>query len=158
MSLGLAMPVTNPRINPAPRSDVAAQTAAARTNLADCELIHPSPDRRDWRRWLKRTGQYSGLNIACGKVFDTLEQGNLAAISGHGISVGDLLLSLEAVKNGLLVLPFTEAVATGDGYYMVWPRNTRRKKNIDLLYYWLNDSAPTLPEQGLSFLSENRHR
>ncbi|CCG87044.1 LysR substrate-binding domain-containing protein [Erwinia piriflorinigrans] len=132
-----------------------AQVEAARTGLVACELIHPSPDRRDWRRWLKSTGQHHGLNISRGKVFDTLEQGNLAAISGHGISVGDLLLSLQAIKNGLLVLPFSDAVATGDGYYMVWPKNTRRKKNIDLLYHWLKDSVPTLPAQGVTFLKKH---
>lgn len=62
---------------------------------------------------------------------------------------------LQAIKNGLLMLPFSDAVATGDGYYMVWPKNTRRKKNIDLLYHWLKDSVPTLPAQGVTFLKKN---
>ncbi|AXF74906.1 LysR substrate-binding domain-containing protein [Erwinia tracheiphila] len=124
---------------------------AAQTNLAECELIHPSPDRRDWRRWLKKTASNPGLDLSGGKVFDTLEQGNLAAISGHGISVGDLLLSLEAINSGLLSLPFEEAVATGDGYYLVWPANSPRIKNIELLYDWLKKSAPTLPQRNLVY-------
>lgn len=105
----------------------------ARHHLPECDLIHPSPDRRDWRRWLRETERFPGLNLTGGKVFDTLEQGNLAALSGHGISVGDLLLSLDAINGGLLSLPFKEAVATGDAYYLVWPQDSAKKENIELL-------------------------
>lgn len=99
----------------------------------------------------EKTASNPGLDLSGGKVFDTLEQGNLAAISGHGISVGDLLLSLEAINSGLLSLPFEEAVATGDGYYLVWPANSPRIKNIELLYDWLKKSAPTLPQRNLVY-------
>ncbi|QQM76881.1 LysR family transcriptional regulator [Aeromonas caviae] len=119
-----------------------ALVETARTDLAACELIHPSPDRRDWRRWLKGTAARPGLNLASGKVFDTLEQGNMAAISGHGVSVWDLLLSQEAIANGLLALPFHQAVATTDGYYLVWPRHSTRRKHIDSLRRWLTDAVP----------------
>ena len=115
---------------------------SARHQLAQCDIIHPSPDRRDWKRWLKRTGSFPGLDVSRGIVFDTLEQGNMAAISGHGISVGDLLLSQEAIANGLLALPFHQAVATTDGYYLVWPRHSARRKHIDSLRRWLTDAVP----------------
>ncbi|MFP1836336.1 LysR substrate-binding domain-containing protein [Lonsdalea quercina] len=124
---------------------------AAQTSLPECDLIHPSPDRRDWRRWLKRTGLYPGLNVNGGKVFDTLEQGNLAALSGHGVSVGDLLLSLAAIDSGLLALPFKEAIATGDGYYLVWPVNSSKNKNIAFLLDWLKLNAPQLPNFELRY-------
>ncbi|PEI03265.1 LysR family transcriptional regulator [Pantoea agglomerans] len=129
-----------------------AMLVSAREFLPDCDLIHPSPDRRDWRRWLKRTGRFTGLSISGGKVFDTLEQGNLAALSGHGVSVGDLLLSTEALKSGLLALPFPEAVATGDGYYLVWPENSPVKPNVEILLNWLNRHIPQLPEENLIYL------
>lgn len=130
-----------------------AQVEQAQKDIFSCELIHPSPDRRDWRRWLKRTGKFGQLNTARGKVFDTLEQGNLAAISGHGISVGDLLLSMEAIKNGLLALPFNEAVATGDSYWLVWPKGTPRRKNISLLYDWLKEAVPYETSAGIDYLN-----
>ncbi|MFP1916644.1 LysR substrate-binding domain-containing protein [Lonsdalea quercina] len=123
----------------------------AQTSLPECDLIHPSPDRRDWRRWLKRTGLCPGLNVNGGKVFDTLEQGNLAALSGHGVSVGDLLLSLAAIDSGLLALPFREAIATGDGYYLVWPENSSKNKNIAFLLDWLKLNAPHLPKFELMY-------
>lgn len=119
-----------------------ALLAEAQQALADCELVHPTADRRDWRRWINRTGRYKSLNLNQGKVFDTLEQGNQAAISGHGISIGDLLQSLKAIEDGLLALPFREAVATGDCYYLVWPKGTAKKAHIDLLYQWLKPSTP----------------
>lgn len=115
---------------------------AAQQDLSSCELIHPTTDRRDWRRWIARTGHVKSLNLNQGKVFDTLEQGNLAAISGHGISVGDLLLSLKAIEAGLLTLPFKEAVSTGESYYLVWPKGSAKRQNIDLLYQWLRQAVP----------------
>lgn len=36
-------------------------------------------------------------------------------MSGHGVSVADLLLSLAAIQAGMLALPFKDAVATGEG-------------------------------------------
>ena len=75
-------------------------------------------------------------------MFDTLEQGSLAAMSGHGVSVADLLLSLAAIQAGMLALPFKDAVATGEGYYFVWPKASTRLRNIELLYRWLKESAP----------------
>lgn len=127
---------------------------SARQSLPDCDLIHPSPDRRDWRRWLKRTGHFAELSISGGKVFDTLEQGNLAALSGHGVSVGDLLLSTEAVRSGLLSFPFPEAVATGEGYYLVWPENSARKQNVEILLKWLRQHTPLLPDAELIYLDD----
>lgn len=128
-----------------------AMLSSAQISLHDCDLIHPSPDRRDWRRWLKRTGHFTGLSISGGKVFDTLEQGNLAALSGHGVSVGDLLLSTEAIRSGLLSLPFPEAVATGDGYHLVWPENSVIKKNVEILLTWLSSHIPQLPDENLLY-------
>lgn len=124
----------------------------AKHHLPDCELIHPSPDRRDWRRWLNKTGRFPALDLTGGKVFDTLEQGNLAALSGHGVSVGDLLLSLDAINSGLLALPFSEAVATGEGYYLVWPRHSGKARHIELLLNWLKLHVPGLPDSTLKYV------
>lgn len=65
-----------------------ALLADGQRDLAACPLIHPSPDRRDWRRWLQKSGIAAPPDLARGQVFDSLEQGNAAAIAGHGISIG----------------------------------------------------------------------
>lgn len=123
----------------------------ARQQLDRCELLHPTNDRRDWRRWLKGSGKYPTLNLLQGQVFDTLEQGNMAAASGHGVSIGDLLLSLNAINNGLLALPFEQAVASGDSYYLVWPKNATKTGNINHLATFLLEQAPTLPTSGIEW-------
>ncbi|HHZ8842924.1 TPA: LysR substrate-binding domain-containing protein [Enterobacter cloacae] len=131
---------------------------SAREQLSQCDLIHPSPDRRDWRRWLRRTGLFPGLDMSRGAVFDTLEQGSSAAMNGHGVAIADLLLSLDALNSGLLALPFKEAIATGDGYYIVWPKNSLRKKSIECLLDWLNLHAPVIPSLDIICLEYNEHR
>lgn len=116
--------------------------AKARSNLAACELIHPSADRRDWRRWLKGSCYASTLDISKGKVFDTLEQGNQAAAGGFGVSVGDITLSLPALENGLLQMPFTRTIRTGDGYYLVWPADSAKQQGIGTLSAFLLERVP----------------
>ncbi|QUX92319.1 LysR family transcriptional regulator [Marinomonas sp. A3A] len=124
----------------------------AHNNLENCSLIHPSPDKRDWRRWLKGTQKHPDLHLAQGKIFDTLEQGNMAAMCGHGVSIGDLLLSADTINNGLLATPFNEAIATGDGYYLVWPKGTTKKKLIDQLFIYLKQRTPNTPSGDIVFL------
>jgi len=89
--------------------------------LAAAELIHPSRDCRDWRRWLERVGLGEAVDWQKGTLFDTLELGISAAALGHGVSIGDLALVGPELRRGTLVLPFDAAVRTGDSYYLVWP-------------------------------------
>lgn len=125
---------------------------SARHNLPQCELIHPSPDKRDWKRWLKKTGFSPGLDVSGGKVFDTLDQGSVAAMNGHGVTMGDLFLTIEALKSGLLALPFKDAIATGDGYYLVWPKHSHKKKSIDHLHSWMKDRVPCTPSLDINYI------
>lgn len=93
-----------------------------------------------------------------GIVFDTLEQGSLAAMHGHGVAIADLRLTLEALKSGLLALPFREAIATGDGYYLVWPKNSLRGESIERLLAWFNLNAPVVPSLDIVCLDFNEKR
>ncbi|NBA94388.1 LysR substrate-binding domain-containing protein [Pseudomonas sp. R5(2019)] len=90
--------------------------------LASAELLHPTPDRRDWRSWLERMGLSEQVSIKGGQVFDTLELGMIAAARGYGVSMGDLLMVAEDVAQGRLSLPWPTAVASGLNYYLVWPK------------------------------------
>ncbi|WP_312686191.1 LysR substrate-binding domain-containing protein [Kosakonia sp.] len=124
-----------------------ALLAPAQNNLAQCTLIHPSRDRRDWRRWLAGTGQFPHLNLTEGLLFDTLEQGLQAAIGGHGVTIGDVLLSQQALAQNLLAIPYPQAITTGDSYWLVWPKDSPRLSNIALLGEFLLARTPsTLPE------------
>ncbi|WP_017901781.1 LysR substrate-binding domain-containing protein [Pseudomonas asplenii] len=90
--------------------------------LAATELLHPTPDRRDWRNWLERMGLSDRISLKGGQVFDTLELGMIAAARGYGVSMGDLLMVAEDVAQGRLSLPWPTAVASGENYYLVWPK------------------------------------
>ncbi len=61
--------------------DYMPQAQPALADLAQCEILHPSPDRRDWRRWLARMDALD-ISIDQGQVFDTLDQGISAAQQG----------------------------------------------------------------------------
>ena len=78
----------------------------------------------------------------------------MAAMSGHGVSVGDLFLSLQAIRSGLLALPFAQAVATGEGYYLVWPKKRLNPQPVALLYHFLLEHIPAPFPDGLTRLGQ----
>lgn len=108
--------------------------------LQQAELLHPTPDRRDWRRWLQATGLTDDIPLKGGQVFDTLELGMVAAARGYGVSIGDLVMVAEDVAQGRLALPWPSAVASGDSYYLVWPKARRGQARYRKLRdYLLNE-------------------
>jgi len=101
--------------------------------LAHAELLHPTPDRRDWRRWLQRMDLAEQVSLKGGQVFDTLELGIVAATRGYGVSIGDLVMVAEDANQGRLALPWPSAVASGESYYLVWPRARRDQGRLGRL-------------------------
>lgn len=128
-----------------------ALAPAARADLAACDLIHPSPDRRDWRRWLKASGYHANVDTTRGQVFDMLEQGIAAAAAGHGISIGDLALCGNAIDARQLVLPFKTAVGSGDAYYLIRPEDSDKAAQVEELHAFLESRMPKLTWPGIQF-------
>jgi len=120
--------------------------------LAAAELIHPSRDCRDWRRWLQRTGRADQIAWQQGKLFDTLELGISAAAQGHGVSIGDLALVAADLKRGTLALPFDRAVRSGDSYYLVWPARGDRHPVLARLKDYLLAHLPDVQGLGVQLL------
>ncbi|MDF2641514.1 MAG: regulatory protein LysR [Pseudomonas sp.] len=116
--------------------------------LARAELLHPTPDRRDWRRWLERMGLAGEVSLKGGQVFDTLELGMIAAARGYGVSMGDLLMVAEDVAQGRLSLPWRTAVFSGENYYLVWPKTRPGAERLRRLSDFLQNEVTTmtLPE------------
>ncbi|WP_194788497.1 LysR substrate-binding domain-containing protein [Pseudomonas sp. UFMG81] len=137
------IPVCHPDYLPGPSPELAA--------LERCELLHPSPDRRDWRRWLARLDARE-IGIDRGQVFDTLDQGISAAQQGLGISVVDLMLASTDLAAGHLVTPFPQAVASGDGYYMTWLKASPKAAQMHKLRDFLLARVPPLTHPGVSYL------
>jgi DNA-binding transcriptional LysR family regulator len=131
--------------------DYLAEPAPSLAVLYDCEFLHPSPDRRDWRRWLARVDALD-VGIDRGQVFDTLDQGISAAQQGLGISVVDLVLASADLAAGSLATPFPQAVATGDGYYMVWLKSSPKARQMHRLRDYLLTQVPPLSRKDISYL------
>lgn len=123
----------------------------AQNALEKCHLLHPTKDRRDWKRWTQAVMPNSPLNIQAGTILDTLEQGNMAAMGGHGVSISDMRLVLPMVENSLLALPYSQAISTGDSYYLVWPPETD-KKRIEILLAFLKDNLPAEIPSGIEIV------
>lgn len=100
----------------------------ARLQAAD--QLHPTPDRRDWRRWLSALGLSEQVPLKGGQTFDMLELGIVAAARGYGVSIGDLVMMAEDVADGRLGLPWPSAVYSGCGYYLVWPKSRRGQERF----------------------------
>lgn len=129
----LLIPVGGPELQ--------AQAPWTADQLANAELLHPTPDRRDWRSWLRRTGLDHKVSIRGGQVFDTLELGMIAAARGYGVSIGDLLMVAEDVAAGRLSLPWPTAVASGESYYLVWPGTRPGSERVHRLSEFLRSEA-----------------
>ncbi|MEX6500840.1 LysR substrate-binding domain-containing protein [Pseudomonas zhanjiangensis] len=115
----------------APQAVGAAPWDLAR--LQDAELLHPTPDRRDWRQWLQAMDLGEQVPLKGGQVFDTLELGMVAAARGYGVSIGDLVMIAEDVEQGRLGLPWPCAVPSGCSYYLVWPKARRGQERFQRL-------------------------
>lgn len=132
--------------------EAAPATPWSLQRLQEAQLIHPSPDRRDWRRWLAAQGWQEQVRLDRGKVFDTLDQGISAAMRGHGVSIGDLQLVADDIRDGQVGVPFDSAVASGDGYYLVWPKAGPRREKILRLRDFLIGDLPGLAGIDLKYL------
>lgn len=116
--------------------------------LQGAELLHPTPDRRDWRQWLQAMGLAEQVPLKGGQVFDTLELGMVAAARGYGVSIGDLVMVAEDVAQGRLGLPWPCAVPSGCSYYLVWPKARRGQERYQRLRDYLVEDVTKmhLPE------------
>ena len=80
-----------------------------------------------------------------------MEQGNAAAVAGHGVSIGDLALCAGAVEQRQLVLPFDTAVASGDAYYLVWPDDGSKAAQVQALLAFLLGRLPHFASPSIRF-------
>ncbi|KZE33212.1 LysR substrate-binding domain-containing protein [Crenobacter luteus] len=108
-----------PVLSPALR-DAEGLPLATPDDLAAWPLLHPSPDRRDWRRWFAETGG-DAADADGGAVFDSLDQAMNAALQGFGVTLGDVTLLADELAAGQVVAPFDVELVTGSGYALARP-------------------------------------
>lgn len=105
-------------------------------DLAKVELLHPGPERREWRRWLEG-GSVKGVDGDSGHVFDTLDLALSAATRGQGVAIADPQMLQELLADGVLVTPFRTQVTSGNSYFLTWPPANGSKRGLGELRTWL---------------------
>lgn len=125
-------------------------TAWTLATLQQHELIHPTPDARDWRHWLAQCAPPDAQAWQRGKFLDSLQSGMTAAMQGHGVSIGDVALIRQDVLRGALATPLPQAVASGSSYYLVWPKSDRTSTGQEALLAHLQVHAPLAELTGVT--------
>lgn len=104
-------PVCSPRLINAKPGLKTPQDLAAHT------LLHMN-DYSDWRTWLSVVGA-SDIDVSTGVLFADAHCAIAACIAAQGVSIGDNLLTGDALNRGLLVRPFELSIRSSRGYYLV---------------------------------------
>lgn len=108
--------------------------------MADHCWLHPTPDQRDWQLWLKQQ-DLEAFQARRNQQFETMDLAIQAALQGYGIAMADRTLVQEEVAQGRLRIPFDRPVATGKGYYLVYPEGIQTQRDLIMLVEWLTETA-----------------
>ena len=118
-------------------------------DLLNCSLIHPSPNRWDWKLWAEN----AGLDISVAeheRVFDTSEMAITAAIAGMGVAIIDLNFIQAELADGRLVQPLDIVVRQGTGYHLFSQKGRFQERKIKAFTDWILDkvqSQGSLPRE-----------
>lgn len=112
------------------------------SDLVHHTLLHTTTnDNRDWRLWLEAVGAHV-VRWQDGPAFETLDLSVRAAESGFGVSIGDLSLIGDVIKDGGLVMPFDFKLFSGRGIYFVYPIRSEAQPGIAEFADWLVHNSP----------------
>jgi len=111
----LAPVIDSPVLSPA----LAASGAALRSpaDLRRYTLLHEE-NRQGWARWFEAAGVAHDAIPERGPLLADAALSKQAAMLGHGVALGDLLLVKEELATGALIKPFDTNVTTG-AYWLV---------------------------------------
>ena len=119
---------------------VVAPSLAAKTPLLSLEdlakytLLHED-GREFWSIWMQHAG-ISSVDVARGPLYNDHALVMAAAMRGHGVALGDLLLIREDIKAGRLAAPFELHVYFGN-YWLVAPSLERLSPSGKIFTAWL---------------------
>jgi len=116
----LAPVIDSPVLSPALATSGAALKSPA--DLRRYTLLHEE-NRQGWARWFEAAGVAHDAMPERGPLLADAALSKQAAMLGHGVALGDLLLVKEELATGALIKPFDTNVTTG-AYWLV-ARNLR---------------------------------
>ncbi|RJT30368.1 LysR family transcriptional regulator [Mesorhizobium waimense] len=86
-------------------------------DLGRYTLLHEE-NRQGWARWFEAAGVPADAAPARGPMFADTSLSKQAALLGHGVALGDLMLVRDELASGALIKPFDIDVASG-AYWLV---------------------------------------
>ncbi|MDD9925446.1 MAG: transcriptional regulator GcvA [Rhodospirillaceae bacterium] len=108
--------------------------------LARFTLLHGTPRRDDWQRWLRFAG-VDGVDAQTGVTFDSLNLSIQAAIEGLGVAIAVEALVDEDLAAGRLIQPFGPVRRSGRPFYIVRPPDRLRNRRLRAFVDWLASSS-----------------
>ncbi len=136
--------VATPLCSPALANRLGA--AANPTEALRGRLLHHA-DHEDWEAWI----QAAGLHMAIGSdgvIFSDMHLVYAAALAGHGVVMGDVLLSADALNEGRLVRLFELTVHIARSYFLVAPPQRLANPAVSAFRGWLLDERAKSAAQG----------
>jgi|GEM_PF-2606 len=125
------------------------QLAASLRELSDFSKLtlltveypdHSEAPTADWEPWLKVMG-LEDLRMKSTLRFTQYADAVSAAVAGQGVVIGRLPLLSELVRDGRLVAPLGEGVASHRGYFIEMSRRAAGNRDAQEFAQWLRDEA-----------------
>ncbi|MEI4506864.1 LysR substrate-binding domain-containing protein [Sphingopyxis sp. CCNWLW253] len=110
----------------------------ARATLLHVDWCQPA-NASDWRRWARIAGM-EGLAVDEGPRFSSDDHALQAAVAGHGVAIGSLILARPEIDAGLLVHPFGPVIE-GESYHMLATPANMACADVRAVCAWLVESV-----------------
>ncbi|MBN8944271.1 MAG: transcriptional regulator GcvA [Rhizobiales bacterium] len=129
-------------LSPVCSPSVAAGPPALRSpaDLQQARLLHDTP-KDAWSRWFDHAG-LAGAKAEAALTFNDAGLMLRAAVDGHGVALGRLMLAADDLAAGRLVRPFDIALANDYSYWLVYPA-ARLRPDMAVFRSWLLAEAGT---------------
>jgi LysR family glycine cleavage system transcriptional activator len=121
-----------------PRLDLTSPSDLKRQTLLHTEWKRPGM-APDWRRWARLAGM-ADLAVGDGLRFTDDAHALQAAIAGHGVAIGSLVLARPEIDADLLIHPFGPTI-DGATYHVVATPETMACADIQAVTAWLRKVA-----------------
>ncbi len=105
-------------------------------DLASQTLLHARLRPDDWAVWLGAAG-VGGLVPEHENTFQTRNFAIQAAVDGIGVAIVDPSLVSGELKQGKLVMPFSQTLANESAYYFVYPERSTLLPRLEAFRNWL---------------------
>ena len=110
-------------------------------DLSNFTLIHDDNVGVTWQEWIsaaaKQQTDAASIKTKDGPRYNHAHLALKAAELGNGFALASNVLAGDALKDGLLVAPFAEKIATGRGYYLVQSQDPETKARCRPFSEWV---------------------